>query len=52
MNRTVFQRREHILVTREMYAGQLPTLLGRAIVSAAIFLPAQSLAVYQVFAKP
>ena len=43
---------EHILITREAYAGQLPTLLTGRSYQPLFSYPAQNLAVYQVFAKP
>jgi 4-amino-4-deoxy-L-arabinose transferase-like glycosyltransferase len=43
---------EHILITREAYAGQLSTLLAGRSYQPLFSYPAQSLAVYQVFAKP
>jgi 4-amino-4-deoxy-L-arabinose transferase-like glycosyltransferase len=43
---------EHILVTREMYAGQLQALLVGRSYQPLFSYPAQNLAVYQVFAKP
>jgi 4-amino-4-deoxy-L-arabinose transferase-like glycosyltransferase len=43
---------EHILVTREMYSGQLHQLLAGRSYQPLFSYPAQSLAVYQVFAKP
>jgi 4-amino-4-deoxy-L-arabinose transferase-like glycosyltransferase len=43
---------EHILITREMYSGQLHTLLAGRSYQPLFSYPAQSLAVYQVFAKP
>ncbi len=43
---------EHILITREAYAGQLHTLLAGRSYQPLFSYPAQSLAVYQVFAKP
>jgi 4-amino-4-deoxy-L-arabinose transferase-like glycosyltransferase len=43
---------EHILITREMYTGQLHTLLTGRSYQPLFSYPAQNLAVYQVFAKP
>jgi hypothetical protein len=43
---------EHILITREMYAGELRTLLAGRSYQPLFSYPAQNLAVYQVFAKP
>jgi hypothetical protein len=43
---------EHILITREMYAGQLRSLLAGRSYQPLFSYPAQNLAVYQVFAKP
>ena len=43
---------EHILITREAYAGELPGLLSGRSYQPLFSYPAQSLAVYQVFAKP
>jgi hypothetical protein len=43
---------EHILITREMYAGQLSNLLAGRSYQPLFSYPAQNLAVYQVFAKP
>ncbi len=43
---------EHILITREMYVGQLHTLLAGRSYQPLFSYPAQNLAVYQVFAKP
>jgi 4-amino-4-deoxy-L-arabinose transferase-like glycosyltransferase len=43
---------EHILITREAYAGQLPKLLAGRSYQPLFSYPAQSLAVYQVFARP
>jgi 4-amino-4-deoxy-L-arabinose transferase-like glycosyltransferase len=43
---------EHILVTREMYVGQLIHLLSGRSYQPLFSYPAQNLAVYQVFAKP
>jgi 4-amino-4-deoxy-L-arabinose transferase-like glycosyltransferase len=43
---------EHILVTREIYSGQLGTLLAGRSYQQLFSYPAQNLAVYQVFAKP
>ena len=43
---------EHILITREAYAGQLHTLLTGRSYQPLFSYPAQNLAVYQVFAKP
>ena len=43
---------EHILVTREMYAGQLTSLLAGRSYQPLFSSPAQNLAVYQVDAKP
>jgi 4-amino-4-deoxy-L-arabinose transferase-like glycosyltransferase len=43
---------EHILITRETYAVQLPTLLAGRSYQPLFSYPAQGLAVYQVFAKP
>ena len=43
---------EHILITREAYAGQLRSLLAGRSYQPLFSYPAQSLAVYQVFAKP
>ncbi len=43
---------EHILITREAYAGQLNALLAGRSYQPLFSYPAQSLAVYQVFAKP
>jgi 4-amino-4-deoxy-L-arabinose transferase-like glycosyltransferase len=42
---------EHILITREAYAGRLNTLLAGRSYQPLFSYPAQSLAVYQVFAK-
>jgi 4-amino-4-deoxy-L-arabinose transferase-like glycosyltransferase len=43
---------EHILITREAYAGQLHTFLAGRSYQPLFSYPAQNLAVYQVFAKP
>jgi 4-amino-4-deoxy-L-arabinose transferase-like glycosyltransferase len=43
---------EHILITREIYAGELHTLLAGRSYQPLFSYPAQNLAVYQVFAKP
>ena len=43
---------EHILITREIYVGQLHTLLAGRSYQPLFSYPAQNLAVYQVFAKP
>jgi 4-amino-4-deoxy-L-arabinose transferase-like glycosyltransferase len=43
---------EHILITREIYVGQLRTLLAGRSYQPLFSYPAQNLAVYQVFAKP
>jgi 4-amino-4-deoxy-L-arabinose transferase-like glycosyltransferase len=43
---------EHILITRQIYAGQLHTLLAGRSYQPLFSYPAQSLTVYQVFAKP
>jgi 4-amino-4-deoxy-L-arabinose transferase-like glycosyltransferase len=43
---------EHILITREMFAGQLHSLLAGRSYQPLFSYPAQSLAVYRVFAKP
>ena len=43
---------EHILITREIYAGQLHTLLAGRSYQPLFSYPPQNLAVYQVFAKP
>ncbi len=43
---------EHILITREIYSGQLHTLLAGRSYQPLFSYPAQNLAVYQVFAKP
>ena len=43
---------EHILITREIYAGQLHSLLAGRSYQPLFSYPAQNLAVYQVFAKP
>jgi hypothetical protein len=43
---------EHILITREIYTGQLNTLLVGRSYQPLFSYPAQHLAVYQVFAKP
>jgi 4-amino-4-deoxy-L-arabinose transferase-like glycosyltransferase len=43
---------EHILITREMYVGELHTLLAGRSYQPLFSYPAQNLAVYQVFAKP
>jgi 4-amino-4-deoxy-L-arabinose transferase-like glycosyltransferase len=43
---------EHILITREMYSGQLNSLLAGRSYQPLFSYPAQNLAVYQVFAKP
>jgi 4-amino-4-deoxy-L-arabinose transferase-like glycosyltransferase len=43
---------EHILITREIYSGQLNSLLAGRSYQPLFSYPAQNLAVYQVFAKP
>ncbi len=43
---------QHILLTREMYSEQLHTLLAGRSYQPLFSYPAQSLAVYRVFAKP
>jgi 4-amino-4-deoxy-L-arabinose transferase-like glycosyltransferase len=43
---------EHILITREIYAGQLHSFLAGRSYQPLFSYPAQNLAVYQVFAKP
>jgi 4-amino-4-deoxy-L-arabinose transferase-like glycosyltransferase len=43
---------EHILITREIYSGQLHSLLAGRSYQPLFSYPAQNLAVYQVFAKP
>jgi 4-amino-4-deoxy-L-arabinose transferase-like glycosyltransferase len=43
---------EHILITREQFAGQLGSLLAGRSYQPLFSYPAQNLAVYQVFAKP
>jgi 4-amino-4-deoxy-L-arabinose transferase-like glycosyltransferase len=43
---------EHILITRQAYAGELGSLLSGRSYQPLFSYPAQSLAVYQVFAKP
>jgi 4-amino-4-deoxy-L-arabinose transferase-like glycosyltransferase len=43
---------EHILITREIYASQMRTLLAGRSYQPLFSYPAQNLAVYQVFAKP
>jgi len=43
---------QHILVTRQAYAGELPSLLAGRSYQPLFSYPPQGLAVYQVFAKP
>jgi 4-amino-4-deoxy-L-arabinose transferase-like glycosyltransferase len=43
---------EHILITRQAYSGQLPSLLAGRSYQPLFSYPPQGLAVYQVFAKP